>query len=304
MEKSMSALKEQAAVLALTRHAAGAWHPIARIIQESRSAVRLVDGDIADVTFEDRAYATEVVAQVQPDDLAWAESLIASARSRDVQLVTVLDPGYPGNLDFAHDLQPFLWVRGRLRAEDYRALTIVGEGSMALTDACQAAQAVAQAGLTVVAGLHSELDVAVHETTLAAGGRSMAVLDRGIVAPMDTAGHATVAEEIARRGAVVSQFWPQDVRSAHTIAASRTVTSGLAAAVYVVDGVDGSGPALQARVGLDHGRHLFVPHQLHQEQPWVGELAYRGGVTVVHSLDDLLDGIVNLVDMDREPTIF
>ncbi|MEV4161428.1 DNA-processing protein DprA [Nonomuraea dietziae] len=291
-------------MLALTRHAAGAWHPIARIIEESRSALRLLDGDVADVPHEDRAYAAEVIARVRPGDLTWAEDLIISARTHDVRLVTVLDQEYPGNLDFAHDPQPFLWVRGRLRADDCRALTIVGEGGTAITSAREAAQAVTQAGLTVVAGLRSEVDVAVHETVLVANGRSLAALDQGIIAPMDAVPHATMAKEIARHGAVVSQFWPEDAPSAQTVAMSRIVTSGLAAAVYVVDGTEDSGPAQQARVALNHGRHLFVPHQLHQEQPWVRRLAYRGGVTVVHSLDDLLAAIVNLVDMDRQPTIF
>ncbi|MFI6325112.1 DNA-processing protein DprA [Nonomuraea sp. NPDC050556] len=300
----MSAPQEQAAVLALTMHADGAWPSIARIIQDSGSALRLIVGDIADVDYEDRAYALAVIASVRPSDLTWAASLIASAHTHDVRLITVLDSDYPGNLDFAHDLQPFLWARGRLRTDDWRALTIVGDDSTALADAHHVAQAAARAGLTVVAGLRTQVDLAVHEAALAVGSRSLAVLDQGIHTPLNAEPYAAMATELTRRGVLVSQFWPHTPSDEHTVASARVVTSGLAAALYVADGTHDSGPAHQARIALDHGRHVFVPHRLYREQAWVRSLAYRGGVTAVHTLDELIAAVVDLMSVGHHPAPF
>jgi DNA processing protein len=280
----MASAKERAAVLALTRATRGPWHHTSRAVEARGSALRLMDGDFAGLDEDDRAHAAEVVSRLRPGDLAWAEDLALIEESR---LVTVLDEDYPGNLAFVHNFQPFLWVRGRLRADDYRSVAVAGERDVA--HAREAAHAVTEAGLTVVGGL----DV------IPADG--IAVLPHGIAVPPQ---NATVAKEIADHGALVSAFWPATPPDDRTVALSRIVTSGLAAVLYVTDGREGGPAAAQMAMALGQGKHVFVPRRLHEDQSWVRRLAYRGGVTVVEGIDDMLSKAVNLVDVTRQPTVF
>lgn len=291
----MSLTKEQAAVLALTRATAGPWHHTARVVEARGSALRLLDGDLAGLDADDRAHAAGVLSRVRPGDLDWGEELIASAGERGVALVTVLDDDYPGNLAFAYNLQPFLWVRGRLRAADCRSVAIVGDG-----DGRAEAEALAGAGLTVVC----DAATAARESW----GRVVAVLPGGMDGQVGSGLNGQVGDGMAGQveggmsgqgpGVTVSPFWPGTAVSARTAALSHIVTGGLAAAVYVTGGRDA---AARAAMALSQGKHVFVPRP---EQPWVPGLAYRGGVTVVAGIDDLIREAVNLVDVTRLSTVF
>ncbi|MFC4591255.1 DNA-protecting protein DprA [Sphaerisporangium corydalis] len=299
----MSQVQEQAAVLALTKATVGPWHHTARVIQAAGSALTLLDGEYTGLDQEDRTYAAEVVSRCPAGALARAEELIAATRADGAQLVTVLDEEYPGNLDFAHNFQPFLWIRGRLIDEDDRSIAVVGEhhpGGPDIGQVQQDVRALSEAGLTVVADLNS----GVHAAALAAGGRTIATLTQGIALQVASEENATLAKEIAHSGALVSPFWPSAPVTHTTVSVSRVMTSGLAGAVYLANGDDGSGPALQAQVALAQGKHLFVPHRLHEQHQWVRRMAYRGGVTVVRDIDDLLSQVVNLLDVTRNLKIF
>ncbi|MEU8319123.1 hypothetical protein AB0C33_12190 [Nonomuraea sp. NPDC048881] len=261
--------EEQAAVLALTRATAGPWHHTARVVEARGSALRLARGDLGGLGEHDRAHAARVCARLRPGDLGRAEALIAACPAA---LVTVLDDGYPGNLACAHNLQPFLWVRGRLGTGDHRSVAVTGDAPGARA----AARALAAAGLTVVCDAPRTAGAAA-----TAGGRAI------VVGPDDGQPTAVVA---------VSPFWPGTAATARTRAVTGLVTSGLAAALYVT----GDGDGERAAMALSQGKHVFAAPGL----PWTPRLAYRGGVTVVAGIDELARQAVNLVDVTRLTTVF
>jgi DNA processing protein len=55
---------------------------------------------------------------------------------------------------------------------------------------------------------------------------------------------------------------------------------------------------MQARLALQHGRHVFLMHSL-LEHDWARGYAQRPGVTVVSSADDVLKEVERLA---AEPT--
>ncbi|MFD1546708.1 DNA-processing protein DprA [Nonomuraea guangzhouensis] len=295
----MTTIDEQAAVLALTKATHDQpWFYTARVILDSGSALELLDGGYACRDEDDQAHAAAIAARVQPDDLSWGRDLITAMRTDGVHLVTVLDDAYPGNAIWAYDRQPFLWIRGRFQAGDHRAVAVVGEHDV--DHAAAAAQALAEAGLTVVAPLRTDLDAAVHQAALAAKGRTsrtLAVLAGGITESATLGEYASVAKQIADCGAIVSPFWPGAAPTDRTVTRARIVTCGLADCLYVVDGADRGPSASHVEQALRTGKRVFVSQRLQQEQPWVDRAGFRGGMTVVQDIDDLCRQAVNLVDM-------
>src|SRR5882757_139412 len=117
----MDRMTEQAALLALLRDRRSGWGAVADAVETHGSAY-------------------EVLMQGQPgeqgelfsdgpspnDRLGAARSAIEQWRGDGLQLVTLLDDDYPGQLLTIHQRPPFLFYRGKLDARDACGVAIVG----------------------------------------------------------------------------------------------------------------------------------------------------------------------------------
>ena len=300
-------MREQAAVLALVRASPGEWYQTADVISEAGSAVRLLGGEPVIMPAERRQYASELVSRIGPADVSQAQTLIDRVTSQGVRLITVLDEDYPENLKLIFNRPPFIWVRGELEPRNLRAIAVVGtrqateEGRAA---AARLARGLAQARVTVLSGLARGIDTAAQAATIEAGGRTVAVMGTGILAPVYPAENGELAERIVGTGgAIVSQFWPQAPPRKANFPRRNVVMSGMSAGTVVVEAAATSGAKMQARLALEHGKRLFLPQPLVASQDWARRYAARPGVTVVGDLDDILDELVKVVEVPRQLTL-
>ena len=300
-------MREQAAVLALVRASPGEWYQTADVISEAGSAVRLLGGEPVIMPAERRQYASELVSRIGPADVSQAQTLIDRVTSQGVRLITVLDEDYPENLKLIFNRPPFIWVRGELEPRNLRAIAVVGtrqateEGRAA---AARLARGLAQARVIVLSGLARGIDTAAQAATIEAGGRTVAVMGTGILAPVYPAENGELAERIVGTGgAIVSQFWPQAPPRKANFPRRNVVMSGMSAGTVVVEAAATSGAKMQARLALEHGKRLFLPQPLVASQDWARRYAARPGVTVVGDLDDILDELVKFVEVPRQLTL-
>ena len=300
-------MREQAAVLALVRASPGEWYQTADVISEAGSAVRLLGGEPVIMPAERRQYASELVSRIGPADVSQAQTLIDRVTSQGVRLITVLDEDYPENLKLIFNRPPFIWVRGELEPRNLRAIAVVGtrqateEGRAA---AARLARGLAQARVIVLSGLARGIDTAAQAATIEAGGRTVAVMGTGILAPVYPAENGELAERIVGTGgAIVSQFWPQAPPRKANFPRRNVVMSGMSAGTVVVEAAATSGAKMQARLALEHGKRLFLPQPLVASQDWARRYATRPGVTVVGDLDDILDELVKVVEVPRQLTL-
>jgi DNA processing protein len=291
-------------VLALVRASAGEWYQTADVISEAGSARRLLDGEAVIMSAERAQHARQLVSRVTPDDLAQAQALIDRVASQGVRLITVIDEDYPENLKLIFNRPPFIWVRGQLEARNLRAIAVVGTrqatpaGRAAAT---RLAQGLAEDNVTVLSGLARGIDTAAHTAALDAGGTTVAVVGTGILAPV----YPPENDELARRivnsgGAVVSQFWPDAPPQKINFPRRNVVMSGMAAGTVVVEAAATSGAKMQARLALEHGKRLFLPESLVENQDWASRYAARPGVTVVRDLNDILVELVKIVEIPHQ----
>lgn len=295
--------REQAALLALVQASPKEWYRTADVIADNGSAVRLLDGDIAPMSVEQREYADQLRVQVRPSDIDHARALIERVTAQGVRLITVLDDDYPLNLQLIYNRPPFIWVRGRLESANMRAIAVVGTRQASKegrATAARLARGLSDAGVTVISGLARGIDTAAHTATLDAGGRTVAVIGTGILAPTYPPENAELADRIREHGALVSQFWPDASPRRNSFPLRNIVMSGLAAGTVVVEASATSGAKMQARLALEHGKQLFLPERLLDDQDWARRYAERSGVTVVHGLDDILSSVVKLVDVPQQ----
>jgi DNA processing protein len=287
----MASLTERAGVLGLARASKDRWYKVAALIDRARSASDILEGRWRGFDPYEAALAVELIGAANATQLAEYRELINRLETDGIQVVTILDNEYPSNLRAIYNQPPMLFVRGTLEKTDERAVAVVGTRSASpegLAQAHRLAFQLARRGVTVLSGLARGIDTAAHKGALAAGGRTVAVMGAGIdiIYPSE---NAALANRIADRGALVSQFWPGTPPISHNFPMRNVVMSGLSIGTVVVEAAATSGAKMQARLALEHGKRVFLVESLVMSQPWAQRYAKQSGATVVRSVDDIID---------------
>lgn len=211
-----------------------------------------------------------------------------------VRLVTRADADYPENLTHLHDPPPFLYVRGSLISEDRLALAIVGSrfaSAYGRGVARDLAQGLTEKGITVVSGLARGIDAEAHRATVAAKGRTFAVLGSGldVIYPNE---HRMLAEEIAEHGALLSEFPLGSKPDAVHFPYRNRVISGLTLGTVVVEAAENSGSLITARFALEQNREVFaVPGAITSMRSRGPHKLIKDGAKLVENIEDILQEI-------------
>ena len=287
---------ERAALVALLRRGDRSWPELTDQVELLGSARAVLEGQI-DASGQGALFDTA------PDvDLESVATEIDGWAQQGMRLVTILDEDYPLYLRLVHQRPPFLFLRGKAVQEDLR-VAVVGTrrpSPEGVSHARAIAGGLAARGVTVVSGLASGIDTAAHRATLAAGGRTVAVIGTGLLRsyPAENAG---LQSEIAERGLLVSQFWPDAAPSKATFPMRNAVMSGYSLATVVVEAAYRSGARMQARLALEHGRRVFLLKSLMTHE-WAREYASRPNTTVVEGPEDVFRELDSLVPTAGELT--
>ena len=275
---------DRAALIALLRQAGRPWPHYSELLEQGEDPLALLERELA----EAEGGQTRLIDSGPGARIARALADIEAWRRDRVELVTVLDSGYPINLRAVHDRPPILFVAGELAPTDRRALAVVGSrraSADGLARARELSRHLVEAGYTVVSGLAAGVDTAVHREALAAGGRTVAVIGTGLQHSYPPQ-NAELQQELAASSAVISQFWPEAAPSRRNFPMRNAVMSGVAIGTAIVEASVTSGARTQARRALAHGRPVFLARALIR-QPWTQELAVRPGVHVYDEPDEI-----------------
>lgn len=213
------------------------------------------------------------------------------APQRDVRYVRRGEPGYPPQLADLHDPPVGLFLRGADLPSRDRIIAIVGARACSAVGrdvARSLARGLAGAGLLVASGAARGIDTAAHEGSLDGGGGTIAVLGSGIDLPYPRAS-ADLLTRISERGTIVSEYPPGVPAMAFRFPARNRIVVGLARALVVVEGAEGSGSLISAEHALDLGRDVFaVPGSVANPLAATPNGLIRDGATLVRGFEDVL----------------
>src|SRR3954452_19626324 len=215
----------------------------------------------------------------------------AEAEKLNGRILTLEEAGYPPGLLQLSPPPPVITVRGEV--PEGPAVAIVGSRKADVygREAAELfARSLAAAGVAVVSGFARGIDAAAHRSALAApDGRTVAVLGCGLAVDYPK-GHARLADEIAARGAVVSEFPCTLIpRAWHFPLRNRSIAA-LAAATLVVQAAHRSGSLITARHALDLVRGVWaVPGRLFDESSLGANALIRDGASLAQHPADLLE---------------
>lgn len=219
-------------------------------------------------------------------------------------VVALGDAAYPAGLLQIEDPPLLLYLMGRLELplEPVRSLAVVGSRNptpQGALNAKQFAQALSQAGLTIVSGLALGVDGAAHEGALAGLGgvdrlATVAVVGTGLdrVYPKR---HHQLAHDIALHGLIVSEYPLGTPPLAANFPRRNRLIAGLSSATLVVEAALQSGSLITARLAAEQGKDVFaIPGSIHATQSRGCHALIRQGAKLVESAQDVLDDLPGL----------
>lgn len=213
--------------------------------------------------------------------------------AQGIGILTWDNEDYPRHLRTIDASPPVIYVRGELTRADEWAVAVVGTRSPSTYGkevTRRLARGLAQSGITVVSGLALGIDGIAHRAALDAGGRTLAVLGSGpdVIYPGH---HQALAHEIARSGALVSDYPLGAKPEAGNFPARNRLISGLSLGTLVTEAGLKSGALMTLRFALEQGRESFaVPGSIYaQTSAGVNVAIQRGEAKLVTCVEDILE---------------
>ena len=172
--------------------------------------------------------------------LAEAEDFIDSLPDRNINVITLFDAEYPAGFRELHTPPPLLFYRGSLPAAEEKTVALVGSGEPSaegIEVAVDFAQRMSERGVSLVSGLARGIDTAALVGATGANrangsSRSYAIAVCGLddIHPEE---NRTLAEQVAARGAVISEAPPDAPPTAERAMEANRLIVGLSSAVVV-----------------------------------------------------------------------
>lgn len=235
--------------------------------------------------------SSSVCAAAEKPDQAALEQDRAWLAKPHHHLLTLADPLFPPQLSDSPAPPALLFVRGNLDWLCQPQVAVVGSRHPTgggRDNAYAFARHLAESGLLITSGLAEGVDTEAHRAALDAKQPTLAVMGTGIdlIYP---ARNARLADEIAERGALISEFPPgTQARRDHFPRRNRIVV-GLSLGTLVIEAALQSGALISARQAMEAGREVFaLPGSIHNPLARGCHKLIRDGAQLVENADEII----------------
>jgi DNA processing protein len=223
-----------------------------------------------------------------------ARAGLAALEAQGVEILTVADAHYPDRLRQLEADAPYaLFARGRLELLQRKTLAVVGSRNCSEYGADAArllTSAAARAGAVIASGLAIGIDGIAHQTALAAGGDTLAVLGCGIDVCYPRR-HRALFNRIAADGLLLTEFAPGTPPLPYHFPHRNRIIALLAHAVLVVEATVDSGSLSTAARATPYMEVLAVPGPMGRRGSEGCNALIGDGATIVRSEVDVLTAL-------------
>jgi DNA processing protein len=238
-------------------------------------------------------------ALTQPGDrhdelLALTLEWLAQTDGPQKHLIALGDPDYPTALLETADPPLLMYAIGRVELLRGESLAIVGSRNptpQGRENAQAFAEALGQAGLTIVSGLALGIDGAAHAGGLDSPASTIAVVGTGLDRAYPRR-HLDLARRIASEGLIVSEYSLGTPPLAPNFPLRNRIIAGLSRGTLVVEAALQSGSLITARLAVEAGREVFaIPGSIHSPQSKGCHALIKQGAKLVESAQDILEDL-------------
>jgi len=212
-----------------------------------------------------------------------------------VRAITFWDQEYPASLKNIDGAPVVLYCRGVIPENINFPVAVVGSRNASVygtTQSYQWANRLAEHGILTVSGMARGIDTAAHKGSLAAGGRTVAVLGSGLghIYPPENRG---LFNQIIESGCVLSEFPIWMPPFGHNFPRRNRIISGLSMGVLVVEAAERSGALITADFALEQGKEVYaLPGKVDNRYSQGTHNLIKQGAKIVTHIEDILEDMV------------
>ncbi len=216
---------------------------------------------------------------------------IESFEKNGIKFISFLNKNFPEELKSIPDAPIALFYKGEID-NDSPKISVVGTrrcSSYGKKVAEEIAELLSNNGVIVVSGLAYGIDSSAHIGALKGYGKTYAVLGGGLnkVYPKS---NINLSKKIEERGAVISEYFPDDEPRDFQFPERNRIIAGLSKAAVLVEAPEKSGALITVDFAIDFGREVFcVPGPINSELSIGCHKIIRDGGTILTSYEDLLE---------------
>jgi len=242
----------------------------------------------------------EVLAQNIKNFKLWEEAEKQSSRvgKEGVRFITLRSPEYPANLKNIYDPPPFLFLKGKIKIDDQKALAIVGTRTPSPYGkliAEKITRELAEKGMTIISGFARGIDSISHHHALEAKGRTIGVLGSGldVIYPPE---NTKLAQRIEKDGAMISEFLLGTQPEGTNFPKRNRLISGLSLGVIIIEAGIKSGALITAKLALEQGREVFaIPGNISSKGSEGTNWLIKKGAVLVTRSEDIFEELKGLL---------
>lgn len=218
---------------------------------------------------------------------------------------------YPLSLLELHDHPIILYVCGEIKPCDQRSIAVIGTRDASIYGremAEKISRDLTELGFTVVSGLARGIDTCAHTGALSQG-RTLAVIGSGL-ANLYPQENRSLADQIAKRGAVISEFPMSTPPDRQNFPKRNRIVSGLSLGTLLIEAPVKSGAVLTMELALKQKKKIFaLPGRADQESfrgnhEWIKRnkaQLIENAVDIANQFDSLL--ALNQIAKEMPPAI-
>ena len=200
---------------------------------------------------------SEGAEDLEKRDLSSALRMIDRCGMQNIEIISIDDTRYPVRLKNIYAPPHIIYVKGRLpKIDEEPAIAVIGTRNASpygIKMGRKLGFEIAKCGGVVISGLTKGIDAAGAEGALIADGKCIGVLG----SPHELT-RGKMAEELAVRGALVSEYPPGAGTCRQFFRARNRIAAGLSVGVAVVEAPFKSGTKLFVDEAVEQGKEIFA----------------------------------------------
>lgn len=202
-----------------------------------------------------------IKAALQDKDTVNAEKILRDCAKKDISLLTIRDPQYPGRLRNIPDPPLVLYYKGTF--PDFETQPVIGvvgtrkSTPYGVTAARKISRQIASCGGLVVSGCADGGDTAAMRGAMEAGKSVVGILGNGIDVVYPPKNRNLYAD-VAQTGCLISEYPPGSPPERWHFPKRNRIISGVSHGVLVTEAPQRSGALITAKAAMEQGRDVYV----------------------------------------------